>query len=132
MPKLKLSTFQIGRPAKPGAGLRIGATRLPPRGVPKSRWKSDGYFDVWLPSVAPSRDLLRWIKQRDINDAAVRGTFFEKYEREVLGDSEARQTLHLLAEVARRTPISVGCFCSDESRCHRSHLRKLIERFANI
>jgi uncharacterized protein YeaO (DUF488 family) len=130
MPKLKVTTFQIGAPVKPDAGLRIGTTRLPPRGVPKSRWKSGGYFDVWLPTVAPSRDLLHWIKQRDIDDQTVRRTFFQKYEREVLANSDARQTVQLLAELARRTPISIGCFCADESRCHRSHLRKLIERFA--
>lgn len=132
MPKLKLSTFQIGGPVNLGAGLRIGTTRLPPRGVPKSRWKSGGYFDVWLPTVAPSRGLLRWIKQRNIDDAAVRREFFKRYERELLANSDARQTLQLLAEVARHTPISIGCFCADESRCHRSHLRKLIERFAKI
>jgi uncharacterized protein YeaO (DUF488 family) len=130
MAKLKITTFQIGAPVRRDAGLRIGTTRLPPRGVPKSRWKSGGYFDVWLPTVAPSRELLRWIKQRDIDDPAVRTTFFRKYERELLAKTDARQTLQLLAELARRTPISVGCFCVDESRCHRSHLRKLIEHFA--
>jgi len=128
---LKLSTFQIGPPAKPGQGLRIGATRLPPRGVPKARWKKDGYFDVWLPVIAPSNKLLSWIHQRDINDAAVRKTFFDRYERELLGDSTARHTLHLLAELAKRTPISIGCFCKDESRCHRSRLYKIIEAMAN-
>src|SRR3954451_5254544 len=115
--KLKLRTFRIGEPAKRGEGLRIGTTRRPPRGVPKSRWKSDGYFDVWLPAVAPSMNLLRWIKQRDINDPATRRIFFERYERELLGDSVARQTLQLLAEMAKRTPVSIGCFCVDESRC---------------
>ena len=128
--KLKLSTFRIGDPPKRDEGLRIGTTRLPPRGVPKSRWKSDGYFDVWLPTVAPSRKLLSWIKQHDINDDKTRRAFFARYERELLGNSEARQTLALLAELAKRTPISVGCFCEDESRCHRSRLREIIERIA--
>ena len=126
--KLHLSTFQIGTPAKAGQGLRIGATRLPPRGVPKSRWKRDGYFDVWLPVVAPGRELLRWIKQRDINDEKTRRIFFQKYERELLGSSDSRQTVEFLAELAKRTPISIGCFCPDESRCHRSRLREIIER----
>jgi len=131
MARLKLSTFRIGDAPKRGKGLRIGTTRLPPRGVPKSRWKSGGYFDVWLPTVAPSRELFRWIKARDINDAAVRKTYFQRYERELLGNSDARHTVHLLAEIARRTPISIGCFCADESRCHRSRLRMIIERAAN-
>lgn len=128
--KLKLSTFQIGSPAKRGQGLRIGATRLPPRGVPKSRWKRDGYFDVWFPAIAPSRELLSWIKQRDINDASVCRTFFHRYEQEVLGNSTGRQTLQLLAEIAKRAPISIGCFCEDESRCHRSRLYQLIRQMA--
>jgi uncharacterized protein YeaO (DUF488 family) len=130
MAKLKLSTFRIGDKPKPSEGLRIGTTRLPPRGVPKSKWKSGGYFDVWLPTVAPSRELLRWIKQRDINDAASRRAFFQRYERELLGDADARHILQLLGEMAQRTPISVGCFCADESRCHRSRLRAVIERIA--
>ena len=131
MARLKLSTFRIGDAPKRGEGLRIGTTRLPPRGVPKSRWKSGGYFDIWLPTVAPSRELFRWIKARDINDASVRKIYFQRYERELLGNSDARQTAQLLAEIARRTPISIGCFCADESRCHRSRLRMIIERFAN-
>ena len=125
-----LSTFRIGDAPKRGQGLRIGATRLPPRGVPKSRWKRDGYFDIWLPIIAPSRELLSWIKQRDINDAKTRRLFFKRYERELLGNSEGRQTVELLAELAKRTPITIGCFCADESRCHRSKLRELIERAA--
>jgi uncharacterized protein YeaO (DUF488 family) len=130
MAKLKLSTFRIGDEPKRSEGLRIGTTRLPPRGVPKSKWKSGGYFDVWLPTVAPSRELLRWIKQRDINDAATRGDFFQRYERELLGNPDARHVLHLLAEMAKRTQISIGCFCPDESRCHRSRLRSIIEAIA--
>ena len=130
MTKLKVSTYQIGTAPNASQGLRIGATRLPPRGIPKSRWKKDGYFDVWLPVIAPSKKLVSWIHQRDINDAATRKTFFQRYERELLGDSTARHTLQLLAELAHRTPISVGCFCKDESRCHRSRLREIIERTA--
>ena len=127
---LHISTFRIGDPPKRDEGLRVGATRLPPRGVPKSRWKKDGYFDVWLPTVAPGRKLLGWIKQRDINDDKTRRVFFARYEHELLGNSETRQTLSLLAELAKRTPISVGCFCADESHCHRSRLHEVIKRLA--
>lgn len=130
MARLKLSTYQIGTPAKRNQGLRIGATRLPPRGVPKSRWKPD-YFDVWLPVIAPSRELFRWIKRRDINDSKTRTVFFQRYEKELLGNSDARHILELLAEIAKRTPISIGCFCADESRCHRSRLYDIICRIAN-
>ena len=128
--KLMLSTFRIGDSPKRGEGLRIGTTRLPPRGVPKPRWKSGGYFDVWLPTVAPSLALVRWIKQRDLNDPKTRRTYFTRYERELSINSSARQTIQLLAELAKRTPISIGCYCADESRCHRSALRRAIERLA--
>ena len=131
MANLKLSTFRIGDKPRRSVGLRIGTTRLPPRGVPKSRWKRDGYFDVWLPAVAPSRQLLSWIKHRDLSDPKISRIFFERYERELSGNAEARQTLQLLAEIAKRTPISIGCFCADEARCHRSRLRLIIERLAN-
>jgi uncharacterized protein YeaO (DUF488 family) len=123
-----LSTYQISTPRNRNRALRIGATRLPPRGVPKSRWRRDGYFDVWLPNIAPSRSLLHWIKQRDINDPKIRATFFKRYERELLGNSDARHILQLLAAIAKRTPISIGCFCADESRCHRSRLHRIIEQ----
>jgi len=128
---LKLSTYRIGTPAKRSQGLRIGATRLPPRGIPKALWKTGGYFDVSLPVIAPSRQLLRWIKQRDINDSKTRTAFFDRYERELLGSSDARHVLELLAEIAKQTPISIGCFCADESRCHRSRLRQIICQIAD-
>ena len=127
--KLKLSTFQIGTRPKSGQGLRVGATRRPPRGVPKSRWERDGYFDVWLPSIAPSQKLITRFK-RNFDDPARRRAFFNSYERELLSNAEGRQTLRLLAKLAKRMPISVGCFCADESRCHRSRLYELIMRAA--
>lgn len=130
--KLKLSTFQIGAPARRGEGLRIGVTRRPPRGVPKSRWVRDGYFDVWLPALAPSTKLLARVKKRDFDDPAVRGAFFDSYERELLATAESRQTVKFVARVAARTPISIGCFCGDETRCHRSRLIKIIQRHVQL
>ena len=130
---LKLSTFQIGAPAKRGQGLRIGVTRRPPRGVPKAHWTHDGYFDVWLPALAPSAKLLARFKKRHargFDDPAVREAFFDSYERELLSSAEGRQLVEFLAHIAVRTPISIGCFCADESRCHRSRLYKLILRHA--
>ena len=128
--KLKLSTFQIGTRAKARQGLRIGATRRPPRGVPKSRWTTDGYFDVWLPVVAPSQKLIARHKEH-LDDPAQRRAFFDAYERELLSSSSGRQTVQLLAQIAKRTPISIGCYCADESRCHRSRLYKLLKRAAS-
>lgn len=128
--KMMLSTFQIGAPARPGEGLRVGATRRPPRGVPKSRWVPDGYFDVRLPSLAPSAKLLAQLKNIDFENPARRKAFFDRYEKELLASAEARQVVEFVAQVAARTPISIGCFCADETRCHRSRLFNIIQEHA--
>jgi uncharacterized protein YeaO (DUF488 family) len=127
---LRLSTFEIGTPRKRGQGLRVGATRWPPHGVPKSRWTRDGYFDLWFPALAPSLRLLGRFKSRDWNDAAVRKSFFDSYERELLSASVGRQAVEFVARVAERTPVSIGCYCGNEARCHRSRLFKIIKRYA--
>jgi uncharacterized protein YeaO (DUF488 family) len=101
--------------------------------VPKAHWTHDGYFDVWLPALAPSAKLLARFKKRHargFDDPAVREAFFDSYERELLSSAEGRQLVEFLAHIAVRTPISIGCFCADESRCHRSRLYKLILRHA--
>jgi len=127
---LALQTFQIGSPAKRDEGLRIGVTRLPPRGVPRERWQAEGYFDVWFPVLAPSAALLKWVHAQNLDVPAKPRAFFDRYEREMLERLESRQAIQLLAALAARMPISIGCFCDHEDRCHRSRLRKLIERAA--
>jgi len=124
--QLHLSTFRIGTPPTPGQGLRIGATRRPPRGVPKNRWAADGYFDVWLPALAPSAELLGEIKSYDFDNPAQRKKFFDRYEKELLGHADTRQTVEFVAQIAARLPIAIGCFCADESRCHRSRLKQIL------
>jgi uncharacterized protein YeaO (DUF488 family) len=131
MSQLRLRTFQIGAESKRGEGLRIAVTRWPPRGVPREHWQKDGWFDVWLPVVAPSQTLIRWARRRDFDDKIVQQTFFYRYEREMLGHTVSLHTIELLASTALRTPISIGCFCADESRCHRSVLHRLIEQAAS-
>ena len=128
--KLKLSTFRVGTPTKPGQGLRVGVTRFPPRGVPKERWAADGYFDVWLPVLAPSVKLVAEIKKAVKGTDAEREKAFDRYERELLSNATGRQAVEFLAQVAARTPISIGCACEDESRCHRSRLFKIIQAHA--
>ena len=131
MPKqLLLSTFRIASPAQPALGLRVGATRRPPRGVPKDRWVADGYFDVWLPALAPSAKLVAEIVKKQHGPAAAFQKALDRYERELLSNAESRQTVEFVAQVAARTPISIGCFCEDESRCHRSRLFKIIQEHA--
>lgn len=125
--RFKVATFQIGQRPAPREGLRIGATRYPPRGVPRNRWRKDHYFDVWFPIVAPSEKLLRSIKKTGIDDPRIRKRFFHAYRRE-LQRPPASHALSLLAALAHTTPISVGCFCADEARCHRSVLATEISK----
>jgi len=120
-----LRTFQAGTSRKRGEGLRIGVVRYLPRGVKKQDYARLDYFDVWLPLLAPSKELLKWVHA----DPAERWpTFVERYKREMLNHTDSRQAIQLLAKLAKQTRISIGCYCSDEEHCHRSILRKLIEQ----
>src|SRR5262249_48746533 len=116
-------------PRKRGEGLRICAARRPPRGVPLSKLRTEGCFDSWLPSLAPSQKLLSRTPIKQLHDPAIRKRLFAAYERE-MQQSEPRHTIAFLATPARHTPISIGCYCEDESCCPRSRLRLLIERAA--
>ena len=118
---LRFRTVQIGSPRKPGEGLRIGAVRFLPRGVPKSEYGERDQFDLWLPILAPSRTLLKAFRDGSVSPAR----FFQKYQREMT-QTDPRQVIQLLATLVQQTPLSVACYCDDESRCHRSVLGKLI------
>lgn len=101
-------------------------TRHPPRAVPKGRWVADGYFHVWLPTLAPEAKLVWQILKLDPEKTREREELFDRYERELLSDATGRQTVELIAKIAERMPVSIGCFCKDESLCHRSRLLKII------
>ena len=124
-----LGKFRVGDAPKAGEGLRIGVTRRPPRGVSKDKWASEGYFDVWYPHLAPSEALIEKFRPR-IDDEKARKQFFAAYEKELLGSAESRQAVELLAAMSLRTPVSLGCFCEDETRCHRSRLFEVVSREA--
>ncbi len=119
--KLLLRSVQLGTPRNPEEGLRVGTVRYLPRGVRKQDYAEQNFFDVWLPSLAPSRDLLSQLK----NEGLSLSRFFARYRSE-MSKTEPHQVIQLLAEMAKRTPISVGCYCADESQCHRSVLAELI------
>ena len=123
----RLTTFRYLSPPKRGQGLRVGTTRRPPRGKIERDWQAEGYFDIWFPLLAPSAALLA---RSEIVTKDDYRKFCERYEREIMKRSDARRALDLLAAFAARTPVSIGCFCADESICHRTHLKKLIERRA--
>ncbi len=120
----------LGSPRITGEGLRIGTARRPPRGVPKSEFASRNFYDVWLPNLAPSEELIKE-GQSATNDADWR-TFVKKYRKEMRRPENSR-ILDLLAALSHQTNISVGCYCTDEQHCHRSVLRELFaERGASL
>ncbi len=121
--RLRVHTAQAGSPRQRGEGLRIGAVRFLPRGVSKRDYARKNYFDVWLPSLAPSRPLL----SRFLKSGMLVATFFRQYRKE-MESTEPRQVIKLLAEIAKRTPIAICCYCEDERRCHRSVLIELIRK----
>lgn len=121
---------RLGSPRRPREGLRIGTVRRPPRGVPKSRHASEDWYDVWLPNLSPSAAVLRaYMDSR--SDAAWRR--LARAYRAEMATPENRALLEVLAALSRTANFSVGCYCEDEMRCHRSLLRKLlVERGAKV
>jgi uncharacterized protein YeaO (DUF488 family) len=107
-----------------GEGLRIGTVRRPPRGVPKAEFASRDVYDVWLPDLAPSEELLK-LGQASTGDERRWGTFVKRYRGEMNRPEKVR-LLDPPAALSRQTDVSVGCYCADESRCHRSVLRELL------
>lgn len=127
---MAITVVRLGSPRVRGEGLRIGTVRRPPRGVPKSEHASRDFYDVWLPELAPSEDLVKSALQAETS--AEWKTFVRRYRSE-LARPEKKHLLDLLAALSRTTSLSVGCYCEDASRCHRSVLRELlIEHGADI
>jgi uncharacterized protein YeaO (DUF488 family) len=121
---MTLRIVRLGEARMPGEGLRIGTVRRPPRGVPKAEFASRDFYDVWLPEVAPSAALVK-VARRAV-DAKDWAAFVKRYRAEMKRPTPAR-LLDLLAALSHRTNLSIGCYCEDESRCHRSVLRELLE-----
>jgi uncharacterized protein YeaO (DUF488 family) len=114
---------RLGTPRQSGEGLRIGTVRRPPRGVPKSEFANQNWYDVWLPELAPSEPLVK-LAQR--GDQASWRTFERRFRAELKRPPAAR-LLDLLAQLSRHSSFSVGCYCEDEQRCHRSILRRELQ-----
>jgi uncharacterized protein YeaO (DUF488 family) len=114
---------QLGSDRFPNEGLRIGTVRRPPRGVKKSEYASKNFYDVWLPTLAPSAGVVKLALSARSEREWDR--FMRKYRAE-MSTPENRAALDLLAALSHRTDFSVGCYCRDESRCHRSVLRALL------
>ena len=121
---------QLGTPRKPGEGLRLGTVRRPPRGVPKSDFARLDYYDVWFPNLSPSAELLQ--EAQGAADEGAWQAFRRKFRREMSAADRSRE-LDVLAALSHYTNLSLGCYCQDEKRCHRSVLRELLtERGAEI
>jgi uncharacterized protein YeaO (DUF488 family) len=127
---MTLHIVRLGSPRKKGEGLRIGTVRRPPRGVPKDRFAADDWYDVWYPDLSPSPELVALaLKATQPKE----WTAFERAFRAEMNDPAPRRSLDLLAALSHSADLSVGCYCEDESRCHRSVLRALLqERGAKI
>lgn len=120
---MSIRIVRLGSPRVKREGLRVGTVRRPPRGVPKERFARDDWYDAFLPQLAPSADLVR--QARAATTDREWKAFVSKYRKEMAAPDNAR-LLALLADLSHTTDFSVGCYCEDENRCHRSVLRELL------
>lgn len=128
---MPIRVVRLGTPRTTDEGLRLGTVRRPPRGVRKEDWGRRDYFDVWVPELAPSEELRAWALAEPLTP-----TRWASYQRRYLAQMrqpQAQRLITLLAALSLQTNFSVGCYCEDESHCHRSLLRTLLtERGAAI
>ncbi|HEX9878427.1 MAG TPA: DUF488 family protein [Gammaproteobacteria bacterium] len=115
---------RLGMPRSKTEGLRIGTVRRPPRGVSKGEYARQDIYDVWFPNLSPSESLLKETSADGDNS-------WKRFRRRFLTEMkapEARRDLDLLAALSHRTDFAIGCYCEDESRCHRSILKELLDQ----
>lgn len=120
---MTIHIVRLGTPRAPDEGLRLGTVRRPPRGVPKADFAKRDFYDTWLPNLSPSAELMaEGQAARDDKDWAA----FKRKFRVEMKQPEASHLLDLLAAMSHQTSFSLGCYCQDESRCHRGVLRELL------
>jgi uncharacterized protein YeaO (DUF488 family) len=120
---MAIRIVRLGSPRAENEGLRIGTVRRPPRGVPKAEFATRDFYDVWYPVLSPTPELVTQALHAE-NDKDWR-TFVKKFKAE-MAESDASKTLDLLAALSHSANFSVGCYCENEARCHRSVLRELL------
>ena len=120
---MSVRVVRLGTPRLSGEGTRIGTVRRPPRGVPKSEFSRQNWYDVWFPNLAPSVETMKLGQAAET--PAQWSAFVRKYKAE-MATPEAKHDLELLAVLSRTTDFSVGCYCEHEDRCHRSILKQLL------
>ena len=127
---MSVRIVQLGTARLPAEGLRIGTVRRPPRGVRKSDFAKLDYYDVWFPNLSPTPDLIK--EAFAAKDAAALAKFKRKFRME-MNDPDRSRELEVLAALSHHSNFSIGCYCEDENRCHRSVLRELLnERGADV
>jgi uncharacterized protein YeaO (DUF488 family) len=125
-----ISIVRLGTPRRRAEGLRLGTVRRPPRGVPKREFATRDFYDVWLPILSPSAALVA--EAQEARDERAWQTFERKFRRE-MNKPDAARVLDLLAALSTQTNFSIGCYCENERRCHRSVLKALLaERGAEL
>jgi uncharacterized protein YeaO (DUF488 family) len=127
---MAIRIVQLGSPRAANEGLRIGTVRRPPRGVRKEDYAAKDIYDVWFPNLSPSDQLL---KEGKLAGSARDWSRFQRKFRAEMKQSSASRELDLLAALSHQTNVAIGCYCGDESRCHRSILRELLlDRGADV
>ena len=120
---MTVRVVRLGTPRVQGEGVRIGTVRRPPRGVPKSAFAAQDWYDVWFPNLAPSVETMKLGQQAA---TPAQWAAFRKRYRAEMNVPDASHALELLAALSRHADFSVGCYCEDEQHCHRSVLRELL------
>ena len=128
---MSVRIVRLKTPRGPDEGLRIGTVRRPPRGVFKVDYAARDYFDVWLPELAPSPPLVSWALSEPFTPQ--RWAVYQRRYRREMQQPAAQRLIALLAALSSQTNFSVGCYCEDETHCHRSLLKRLlIEQGAEV
>jgi uncharacterized protein YeaO (DUF488 family) len=123
---MAIRIVRFGTPRQPREGPRLGTVRRPPRGVRKEDWGRRDYFDLWVPDLAPSAPAVSWALAEPWTDE--RWARYARIYRGEMAEPGAARLIALLALLSRSTDFAVGCYCEDESRCHRSLLRDLLAK----
>ena len=119
-----MNLVRLGSPRAKDEGLRLGTVRRPPRGVPKAEFARRDFYDVWLPELAPSADVVSEALSEAWTDASWR-QFTRTYQKQ-MRQPHAQHLIAMLAALSHRTNLSVGCYCEDAARCHRTLLKDLL------
>jgi len=130
---MALRVVRLGEPRFPDEGLRIGTVRRPPRGVPKEEFASRDFYDVWMPLLSPTPELVKQAQAAQAAHDDKGWQTFVRHFRAEMRDGDAARLLDMLAALSHQTHLSIGCYCEDEAHCHRSVLRELLkERGAKV